>query len=114
MLEPHRGDCDGNHFQDQNGWTVEAVRLKTNETSTYTTKTLNDKGGGCGMHGGGGNDCDDYEQVNLPVVELPLRTLPRLLARANIDLKWQSEVRHDECNQKVELLSNGDVRLEYS
>ena len=104
----------GTIFQDQNGWTVEAVRLKTNETSTYTTKTLNDKvvdAAYMTLEGMIIYNCDAYPSGGGVTFTDIAATSGK---GASVDLKWQSEVRHDECNQKVELLSNGDVRLEYS
>lgn len=105
----------GTIFQDQDGgWTVQAIRLKTNETSTYTTQTLNDKvvdAAYMTLEGMIIYNCDAFPAGG----GVTFRDISATSSKgSNVDLKWQGEVRHEECNQKVNVLSNGDVKLEYS
>lgn len=94
-------------------WTVEAVRLKTNETSSYTTKTLSDRvvdAAYMTLEGMIIYDCHAFP----PGGEITFTDIQALSGMGNqVDLKWQGVIRHNECEQKVDLLSNGDIRLEY-
>jgi hypothetical protein len=101
--------------QDQDTWTVKAVRLKTNETSTYSTKTLNEKvvdAAYMTLEGMIIYGCDAFPSGGgITFTDISAKSGK---AGLNVDLKWQGVIRHSECKQKVDLLSDGDVRLEYT